>query len=78
MAYEKGKGFVFSLCNYRFGHLNKDEEFADNDWKPLLFPTLLALLPGLVNNESLGENGPPKKELHPLLLLVLPPVLFGR
>ena len=41
-------------------------------------PLLLALLPGLANNESFGENGPPpRKELHPLLL-VLPPVLFGR
>ena len=44
-----------------------------------MFPLLLALLPGLANNESFGENGPPlKKELQPLLLLVLPPVLLGR
>ena len=57
----------------------EEEELADSDWRLLMFPLLLALLPGLANNESFGENGPPlKKELQPLLLLVLPPVLLGR
>ena len=28
-SYERGKGLVFSLCNYRFGSLNEDEEFLE-------------------------------------------------